>query len=286
MLFLFQSQYYFIKSVFILFMLFGCDVVLLARIYSLEFIWSYFFISSEHIYMFIYFFMLLIISLAFIGPKPFYINKTKFLFKNIKKNFLKIKIPKKDTEYVINTNVHKIFFSLVCGFFFLSNYIYLLMPEILDPFNFTVVFIIYFIILFFLYYFIIFGYLTLYFIRFEYIILKVSCLFSIILFIICKDFCVLYLALELLAICSVILALKNRYSIFALESGLKYFLINGFSSLLLLLGILIIYYCTGSLNFLSIKILYLTCDNIFFVIGFSLLIISILIKLGVFPFHI
>ena len=112
-----------------------------------------------------------------------------------------------------------------------------------------------------------------------------SCVFSILLFILCQDFCVLYISLELLSISSVILALKNRYSIFALEAGLKYFLINGFASILLLTGFLIIYFHTGSLNFFYIKILFLTENHIFFVAGFTLVLLGLLLKLGVFPFH-
>lgn len=65
----------------------------------------------------------------------------------------------------------------------------------------------------------------------------------------CSNFLVLYLALELGSFCLYLLAALRRSSLFSTESGLKYFLLGGLSSALLLLGLTLLYGQAGTLNF-------------------------------------
>jgi len=65
----------------------------------------------------------------------------------------------------------------------------------------------------------------------------------------CSNFLVLYLALELGSFCLYLLAALRRSSLFSTESGLKYFLLGGLSSALLLLGLALLYGQAGTLTF-------------------------------------
>jgi len=106
---------------------------------------------------------------------------------------------------------------------------------------------------------------------------------------------VLYLALETQSLALYVLCSINRYSNLSIEAGLKYFIFGSFSSCILLFGISLIYGFTGTLDYYQLNtfltsnfsqniILY---DSMFLGILFSFccIIVGLLFKLAVFPFH-
>lgn len=83
------------------------------------------------------------------------------------------------------------------------------------------------------------------------------------------------------------LASSSKRNSLSLESGLKYFILGSIASGLLLFGIALIYGFTGTLDFNSLSLLFYQHAEInsFVWLGFVLIFITILFKLGVFPFH-
>lgn len=121
-------------------------------------------------------------------------------------------------------------------------------------------------------------------------LLGASCLIS------SFDLLFMYIAIELQSFSLYILSTLNKNSINATSAGLKYFLIGGFASCLILLGVSLIYSSTGLTNFDSISILidsfyfknnsYLYESlNLWIQSGFIFLILGLLIKLGAAPLH-
>lgn len=130
------------------------------------------------------------------------------------------------------------------------------------------------------------------FINFEFIILILFSLFGLFILIISNDLSLLYLSLELQSICFYILTSFNRNNPYSIESGLKYFILGSFSSIILLFGISILYGYSGLLSLSEIN-LFMNAINIYYYkydiyliyISLILMIISILFKLYAAPFH-
>jgi len=131
---------------------------------------------------------------------------------------------------------------------------------------------------------------------FEYHVLILLNILGCLLIIIANDFLIFYISLEMQALAFYILA-ALRKTANSVESGLKYFIIGSFSSAILLFGMSLIILTTGSFNFDDIEhfVLYyplyddvqfgLEFINIILILGFSLIILSLLIKIGMVPFH-
>ena len=103
-----------------------------------------------------------------------------------------------------------------------------------------------------------------------------------------------YLGLELFSLSLYILIATNRNSNKSIEASLKYFILGAISSGIYLFGASLIYGNSGTINFNEISFVYLTnyctnfcleSQNIVFLIGFILLVITIMFKLSLFPFH-
>jgi NADH-quinone oxidoreductase subunit N len=96
-----------------------------------------------------------------------------------------------------------------------------------------------------------------------------------------------YLAIELQSLSFYILAIFFWNSEYNIESGLKYFILGSFMSCLLLFGFAIMYLSTGSTSIeVFQKLLMLNTDNNSSVlVGIFLVILAILFKVGIFPFH-
>lgn len=101
-----------------------------------------------------------------------------------------------------------------------------------------------------------------------------------------------FLALEMQTMCFYILAAYNKSSGFSSEAGLKYFIISAIFSGIFLIGVLIIYFCLGTVNFFDIQILtffnlfeFNSEFNIFFKTGVLLTLFWFLFKLTCAPFH-
>jgi NADH-quinone oxidoreductase subunit N len=102
------------------------------------------------------------------------------------------------------------------------------------------------------------------------------------------DLLLAYIFIELQALSFYLLAATNRYSVYSLEAGLKYFLLGGLASVSLLFGISILYGLTGSTNLLVISLLtdnfYSYADSLF-VLALGLILFTFMFKLSAFPFH-
>lgn len=103
-----------------------------------------------------------------------------------------------------------------------------------------------------------------------------------------------YLGLELFSLSLYILIATNRNDAKSIEASLKYFILGAISSGVYLFGASLIYGNAGTINFDEISFIYQTncyanfClkdQNLLFITGFILLIITIMFKLSLFPFH-
>ena len=101
----------------------------------------------------------------------------------------------------------------------------------------------------------------------------------------CNDFLVLYLAIELQSLSFYVLAVFQRNSEFSGEAGLKYFILGALSSGFLLFGFSLLYIEFGSFLFELIARMSFSSDSIISLFGFSFVFITLLFKLGSFPFH-
>jgi NADH-quinone oxidoreductase subunit N len=111
-------------------------------------------------------------------------------------------------------------------------------------------------------------------------------LLSINLLVIGNDLVFIYLALELQAFGLYTLAALNRNSKMIIEGALKYFLISAFYSSLFIFGIGIIYniYATTNINYIQTLILFSNKEPLL-IAGILFIIIAIIGKLGLVPFH-
>jgi NADH-ubiquinone oxidoreductase chain 2 len=103
------------------------------------------------------------------------------------------------------------------------------------------------------------------------------------------DLISMYLSIELQSFSLYILASLSRNSISSTSAGLKYFLLGGLSSAIILLGSGIVYSFTGLTNLESIYLLLsISSDPIIssgFNLGLVLIVIGFLFKIGSAPFH-
>jgi NADH-quinone oxidoreductase subunit N len=107
-----------------------------------------------------------------------------------------------------------------------------------------------------------------------------------------NHFITLYLAIELQSLSFYILTASQRKSILSVEAALKYFILGSIASGFILFGSSILYVVLGSLNFSNIFLIlsninYLENTDLLISIiyGFIFIIIGLLFKIGVAPFH-
>lgn len=100
------------------------------------------------------------------------------------------------------------------------------------------------------------------------------------------DLIVLFLGLEIMSVSVYVLAGYDRQSAFSAEAALKYFLIGAFGSAFLLYGIALLYGATGSTN-LQIIGTQLAGARLttMAALGLAMLLIGLLFKVAVAPFH-
>jgi NADH-ubiquinone oxidoreductase chain 2 len=103
------------------------------------------------------------------------------------------------------------------------------------------------------------------------------------------DIVSMYLSIELQSFGLYILPTIFRDSYFATSAGLKYFLLGGLSSCLILLGGGLIYSFTGLTNFESIYSLISVSENYNIIqglnLGFIFIIVGLLFKIAAAPLH-
>ena len=127
----------------------------------------------------------------------------------------------------------------------------------------------------------------------EFYTLYLFSILSSILIISAGDFLIIYLLIEMQSLCFYVLAVYRKDSIFSIESGLKYFIFNSIISCVLVFALSVLYGSLGTLNLHNINLLLYSFplnaafDFVNYAIAFSLLLILIvlLFKLGVVPFH-
>lgn len=125
--------------------------------------------------------------------------------------------------------------------------------------------------------------------NYEEFILYYLILFSTILLISNNNIITIILLLEIQTFCILILNINNNQNILKSEASLKYFIISSITSGFFLIGFSILYYITGSINLNEI-LLYISFINnnsliYLYILAIFFIIISLLIKLGLFPFQ-
>ncbi len=124
----------------------------------------------------------------------------------------------------------------------------------------------------------------------EFYIIILFTIISGIILILSNDLIIVYITIELQSFSLYIISCYYKDSKYSVKAGLKYFLLGGLSSCLLLLGIVCLYSLLGTTNF---ELIYISLfniqssDYIFKLINISLLLIIIgfLFKIAVVPFH-
>lgn len=142
----------------------------------------------------------------------------------------------------------------------------------------------------------------------EFLIIYNFTIFTLLLLISAIDLVLLFFCIELYSLCLYILISFKQTSTYSTEAGLKYFIMSSVSAVLFLCGIWFIYLDTGLVNLLDLKLITFTSkyyynlveyevlpdtsvllrffsDDIFIILGFILISISIFFKLTMAPFH-
>jgi NADH-quinone oxidoreductase subunit N len=105
-----------------------------------------------------------------------------------------------------------------------------------------------------------------------------------------RDLMVLFIGLELMSLAVYILVSMRRQAAVAAEAGLKYFLLGGVASAILLYGVTLLYGSSGSLKFdvigQSLSRLWQTGTPMLPVAGLVMVGIGFLFKVGAVPFHV
>ena len=98
---------------------------------------------------------------------------------------------------------------------------------------------------------------------------------------------VLFIGIEVMSVSFYVLAGFFRNSIKSIEAAIKYFLLGAFATGFLVYGIALIYGATSSVDLTVIaqKVSSGQFTNLYFVIGFGLILIGLSFKVAAFPFH-
>ena len=106
-----------------------------------------------------------------------------------------------------------------------------------------------------------------------------------------NDLIVLFLGLEILSIAMYVMAASHRKRLESQESGIKYFILGGFSSAFFLYGVAMVYGTAGSTNFTRIVESFNTTvpavrHDAFILAGVAMLLVGLGFKVAAVPFHI
>ncbi|HRK01718.1 MAG TPA: NADH-quinone oxidoreductase subunit N [Oligoflexia bacterium] len=102
-----------------------------------------------------------------------------------------------------------------------------------------------------------------------------------------KDLIVLFIALEIMSIAVYVLVGFKRADTRSNEAALKYFILGGLASAILLYGVALLYGATGSMNIqaLAAAVQAGAASNLLFVLGAALVTGGLLFKVATVPFH-
>ncbi|MEE9251906.1 MAG: NADH-quinone oxidoreductase subunit N [Thermodesulfobacteriota bacterium] len=99
-----------------------------------------------------------------------------------------------------------------------------------------------------------------------------------------KEFMSLFLGFEIMSISVYILSGFNRNSVRSIEAGIKYLIVGGFSSAVLLYGIALIYGASGSIHLDQIASGF-DSSNPLYAVGVAFILAGFIFKIGAFPLH-
>ncbi len=99
-----------------------------------------------------------------------------------------------------------------------------------------------------------------------------------------QEFMSLFLGFEIMSISVYILSAFNRKSVRSTEAGIKYLILGGFSSAILLYGIALLYGASGSV-YLAEIVSNFNPANPLFLAGSALILVGFIFKIGAFPLH-
>ena len=99
-----------------------------------------------------------------------------------------------------------------------------------------------------------------------------------------QEFMSLFLGFEIMSISVYILSAFNRKSVRSTEAGIKYLILGGFSSAILLYGIALLYGASGSV-YLAEIVSNFDPANPLFLTGSALVLVGFIFKIGAFPLH-
>ena len=123
--------------------------------------------------------------------------------------------------------------------------------------------------------------------RGEYFVLGLFAVLGMMVMISANSFLVVYLGLELLALCLYALVAFHRDSKKGAEAAMKYFVLGALASGMLLYGISMVYGATGQIVFpdVAAAIAAGTADQTVLVFGLVFIVIGVSFKFGAVPFH-
>jgi NADH-quinone oxidoreductase subunit N len=99
-----------------------------------------------------------------------------------------------------------------------------------------------------------------------------------------KEFMTLFLGFEIMSVSVYVLSGFNRRSVRSAEAGIKYLVLGGFSSAILLYGIALIYGASGTI-FLDEIAAKFNASNPLYLAGTALILTGFIFKIGAFPLH-
>src|SRR3954451_7874121 len=106
------------------------------------------------------------------------------------------------------------------------------------------------------------------------------------LFVTANDLLVMFVALEVLSLPLYLMCgLARRRRLLSQEASVKYFLLGAFASGFFLYGLALVYGATGSVRFSTIRAAATDESGILLVLGLALLIVGLMFKASVAPFH-
>lgn len=122
---------------------------------------------------------------------------------------------------------------------------------------------------------------------FEFYIIVLLAFFSLCLLVSARELISFFFLLELQGFAFYILASFKRFEKNSIESGIKYFILSSFSSILILLGLSLLYSLTGTMDFNELFYYFNNnnASNLFHIISFILILSGFFFKMYHFPFH-
>ena len=125
--------------------------------------------------------------------------------------------------------------------------------------------------------------------RGEYYALVVFSTTGALIFLTARDFVTLFLGLEVMSLAAYVLAASKKQSPYSTEAGMKYFVLGGVGSAMLLFGASLLYGSTGSLDVVAMGTHFLEHDpgRNYLLPQFAMLLLAVafLFKIAAVPFH-